>query len=179
MLDSDINAWYNFYYECSSCVVHLLLTSLMCSSAVYEAGGHEILVQLLLGSCMRTVANSASTLCNMAGQEIIRSSLLSHGVIQALVEPLKSKDTQVLVSATLCVALLGCDEEARTEVCACLMTVQNAVNFSCLLVKRVLWSLVFCLKEMFVSFTSISFTNIAKYILYGVPVYLKLTPYPS
>ncbi|KAM6900539.1 armadillo repeat-containing protein 3 [Xenentodon cancila] len=83
--------------------------------AVYEAQGHEILVQLLHGSCLKTVANSAATLCNMAGQEIIRSSLLSHGAIQALVEPLKSKDTQVLVNVALCVALLACDKEARTE----------------------------------------------------------------
>ncbi|XP_061593151.1 armadillo repeat-containing protein 3-like [Cololabis saira] len=83
--------------------------------AVYEAGGHEVLVQLLHESCLKTIANSAATLCNMAGQEIIRSSLLSHGVIQALVEPLKCKDTDVLVHAALCVALLACDIEARTE----------------------------------------------------------------
>lgn len=86
------------------------------SSAVYEAGGHEILVQQLYGSCLRTVANSAATLGNMAGQEVIRCSILSHGAVQALVEPLKSTDTPVLVSSTQCLAALVCDTEARAEV---------------------------------------------------------------
>lgn len=114
--------------------MHLSSTSMVFSSAVYEAGGTEILVQLLHESCPRTVANSAATLCNMAGEGIIRSSILSHGAIQALVEPLKSKDTQVLVSTTMCVALLACDKEAREEVCTCLMSVQNP----CLILIRVL-----------------------------------------
>ncbi|XP_008299591.1 armadillo repeat-containing protein 3 [Stegastes partitus] len=82
---------------------------------VYEEGGHEILVQQLYGSCLRTVANSAAALCNMAEQKTIRSSILSHGVIRALVEPLKSSDTQVLVNTTLCLSVLACDEEARAE----------------------------------------------------------------
>ena len=94
-------------------------TSMVSSSAVYEAGGHEILIQQLDGSCPSTVASSAATLCNMAGQETVRSSILSHGAVQALVEPLKSKVSQVLVSATLCVAVLACDKEAREKVCAC------------------------------------------------------------
>ncbi|KAM8823750.1 armadillo repeat-containing protein 3 isoform 2-T2 [Spinachia spinachia] len=83
--------------------------------AVYEAEGHEILVQQLYGNCPSTVANSAATLGNMAGQEVIRCSILSHGVIQALVEPLKSTDTQVLVNATLCLAVMACDKEARAQ----------------------------------------------------------------
>ncbi|XP_070784492.1 armadillo repeat-containing protein 3 [Enoplosus armatus] len=83
--------------------------------AVYEARGHEILVQQLSGSCPRTVANSAATLGNMAGQEVIRCSILSHGAIRALVEPLKSTDTQVLVNATQCLAVLACDTDARAE----------------------------------------------------------------
>nr|XP_019942913.1 PREDICTED: armadillo repeat-containing protein 3 [Paralichthys olivaceus] len=83
--------------------------------AVYDAGGHEILVQQLHGSCPRTVANAAATLCNMAQKELIRRSILSHGVIKALVEPLKSTDTQVLVNTTLCLAALACDAEDREE----------------------------------------------------------------
>ncbi|XP_070709364.1 armadillo repeat-containing protein 3 [Pempheris klunzingeri] len=81
----------------------------------YEAGGHEILVQQLCGSCPKMVANSAATLGNMAGQEAIRCSILSHGAIQALVEPLKSTDTQVLVTSSQCLAMLVCDTEARAE----------------------------------------------------------------
>ncbi|XP_040921208.1 armadillo repeat-containing protein 3 [Toxotes jaculatrix] len=83
--------------------------------AVYEAGGHEILVQQLCGSCPRMLANAAATLGNMARQDVIRSSILSHGAIPALVEPLKSTDTQVLVNTTLCLAMLACDAEARAE----------------------------------------------------------------
>uniref|UniRef100_A0A8D0CQW5 Armadillo repeat containing 3 n=1 Tax=Sander lucioperca TaxID=283035 RepID=A0A8D0CQW5_SANLU len=83
--------------------------------AAYEAGGDKILVQQLYGSCRRTVANSADALGNMAGQEVIRCSILSHGAIQALVEPLQSTDTQVLINTTLCLTVLACDTEARAE----------------------------------------------------------------
>ncbi|XP_068438116.1 armadillo repeat-containing protein 3 isoform X2 [Clinocottus analis] len=83
--------------------------------AVYEAEGHEFLVQQLYESCPRTVANAAATLGNMAGQVVIRCSMLSHGAIPALVEPLKSTDTQVLINSTLCVAELACETEARAE----------------------------------------------------------------
>lgn len=62
------------------------------------------------------MANSAATLCNMAEHEIIRCSILSHGAIQALLEPLKSTVTQVLVNTARCLAVLASDEEARTEV---------------------------------------------------------------
>ncbi|XP_030254507.1 armadillo repeat-containing protein 3 isoform X2 [Sparus aurata] len=83
--------------------------------AVYEAGGHEILVQQLYGNCAGTVANSAATLGNMAGQGVIRCSILLHGAMQALVEPLKSTNVQVLVNTTQCLAMLACDTEARAE----------------------------------------------------------------
>ncbi|KAK1884810.1 Armadillo repeat-containing protein 3 [Dissostichus eleginoides] len=83
--------------------------------AVYEAGGHEVLVQQLNGSCLRTLANSAATLGNMAAQEVIRCSILSLGAVKALVEPLNSTDTQLLVNTTQCLAVLTCDTEARAE----------------------------------------------------------------
>ncbi|KAI4806938.1 hypothetical protein KUCAC02_017728 [Chaenocephalus aceratus] len=83
--------------------------------AVYEAGGHEVLVQQLNGSGLRTLANSAATLGNMAAQEVIRCSILSLGAVKALVEPLNSTDTQLLVNTTRCLAVLTCDTEARAE----------------------------------------------------------------
>jgi len=83
---------------------------------VYEAEGHEVLVQQLNGSCLRTLANSAATLGNMAAQEVIRCSILSLGAVKALVEPLNSTDTQLLVNTTRCLAVLTCDTEARAEV---------------------------------------------------------------
>lgn len=97
----------------------VLTVTVVSSSAVYEAGGHEFLVQQLHDSCPTTVANAAATLGNMAGQEVIRCSILSYGAIQALVEPLKSTDTQVLINTTLCLAVLACDADARAEVGVC------------------------------------------------------------
>lgn len=98
------------------CETAFIAISVVSSSAVYEAGGHEILVQQLCESCPGMVANSAATLGNMAGQEVIRCSILSHGAIQALVQPLKSTNTHVLVNTTQCLAMLACDMEARAEV---------------------------------------------------------------
>uniref|UniRef100_A0A087XLI8 Armadillo repeat containing 3 n=1 Tax=Poecilia formosa TaxID=48698 RepID=A0A087XLI8_POEFO len=83
--------------------------------AVYEAGGHEILIQQLSESSASTVASSAATISNMAEQEIIQSSILTLGGVQALVEPLKSTDTQVLMYTALCVAQLACDNEERDK----------------------------------------------------------------
>ncbi|XP_054893466.1 armadillo repeat-containing protein 3-like isoform X2 [Poeciliopsis prolifica] len=83
--------------------------------AVYEAGGHQILIQQLSESSTSTVASSAATLCNMAEQEIIQSSILSQGGVQALVEPLQSTDTQVLMYTALCVAKLACNNEEREK----------------------------------------------------------------
>ncbi|XP_072304916.1 armadillo repeat-containing protein 3-like [Eucyclogobius newberryi] len=83
--------------------------------AVYEAGGHERLVHLLTEECPMTVASSAATLSSMAGQEDIRYSILSQNVLQALVESLKSTNSQVQTSTALCVAALACDTASRTE----------------------------------------------------------------
>uniref|UniRef100_A0A674PD73 Armadillo repeat containing 3 n=1 Tax=Takifugu rubripes TaxID=31033 RepID=A0A674PD73_TAKRU len=58
--------------------------------AVFEAGGHKKLISQLCGGGPAIVANSAAALCNMAEQKVIRCSILSHGGIQALVEPLNS-----------------------------------------------------------------------------------------
>ncbi|XP_037549782.1 armadillo repeat-containing protein 3 [Nematolebias whitei] len=85
------------------------------SLAVHEAGGYEVLIQQLYGSLPGTAASSAATLCNMAGQEIIRSSILLHGGMQALVELLNTKDPQVLIRTTQCVAVLACEAEARIK----------------------------------------------------------------
>lgn len=62
------------------------------------------------------MANSAAALCNMAEQKVIRRSILSNGGIQALVEPLNSTSTQVLVNTLHCLVALACDTETRTQV---------------------------------------------------------------
>uniref|UniRef100_A0A3B3VXL1 Armadillo repeat containing 3 n=1 Tax=Poecilia latipinna TaxID=48699 RepID=A0A3B3VXL1_9TELE len=96
--------------------------------AVYEAGGHEILIQQLSESSASTVASSAATISNMAEQEIIQSSILTLGGVQALVEPLKSTDTQVLMYTALCVAQLACDNEERDKVSGGLEPLVNLLH---------------------------------------------------
>ncbi|XP_068160683.1 armadillo repeat-containing protein 3 [Antennarius striatus] len=84
--------------------------------AVYDTGGHTILIQLLSGSSHMTVANSAAILGEMAGQDVVLNSILSNGVIQALMETLDSVDTKVLVNTMQCLAVMASDEDAREEI---------------------------------------------------------------
>ncbi|KAF7668127.1 hypothetical protein LDENG_00031130 [Lucifuga dentata] len=100
-------------------VIHALSnlthTNQLNATIVHEAGGHEILVQMLHDSVPETVAHAAATLGNMAAQEVLRCSILSHAVMQNLVEPLTSTHTQVLINTTQCLAALACDADARAE----------------------------------------------------------------
>lgn len=89
---------------------------MLCSSAVFEAGGHATLIKQLRGGGDAVVAHSAAALRNMAGEEAIRFSMLSHGAIRALVKPLKSTSTQVLVNTVRCLEVLACDRRARAQV---------------------------------------------------------------
>ncbi|KAJ8375062.1 hypothetical protein SKAU_G00056420 [Synaphobranchus kaupii] len=83
--------------------------------AVYEAEGDKLLVQLLQDRCQGAVAHAAVVLTNMATQEALRCSALAHGAVRALVEPLRAADTRVLSSATLALAALTCDADARAD----------------------------------------------------------------
>uniref|UniRef100_A0AAX7V238 EDR1/CTR1/ARMC3-like peptidase-like domain-containing protein n=1 Tax=Astatotilapia calliptera TaxID=8154 RepID=A0AAX7V238_ASTCA len=102
---------------CISVLVQLLSRESLAlrEAATQVTKDFDLLIQQLYQSCPKIVANSAATLCNMAEHEIIRCSILSHGAIQALLEPLKSTVTQVLVNTARCLAVLASDEEARTE----------------------------------------------------------------
>ncbi|XP_077592304.1 armadillo repeat-containing protein 3-like isoform X2 [Stigmatopora nigra] len=82
---------------------------------VFNAGGHEVLVQSLQESCPSVMANSLAILSRMAGLEAIRSEIVSLEIMPALVEPLKSEDTQILINALLCVCELAFEEGARAE----------------------------------------------------------------
>ncbi|KAM6976412.1 armadillo repeat-containing protein 3 [Aplochiton taeniatus] len=83
--------------------------------AVYAAEGDEPLVQQLQDGCPGAVAHAAAALTNMADQEHLRCSILSHGVMHALVEPLQSTDKHTLVCATQALAVLACDAEGRAD----------------------------------------------------------------
>ncbi|CAB1349906.1 unnamed protein product [Coregonus sp. 'balchen'] len=69
--------------------------------------GIRAVVQLLGGE--------GAVLTNMAEQEVLRCSILSHGAMAALLEPLQSADTHTLVRATQAVAALACDAEGRAD----------------------------------------------------------------
>ncbi|XP_066580867.1 armadillo repeat-containing protein 3 isoform X2 [Amia ocellicauda] len=84
--------------------------------AVFEAEGAEALVQQLAETREGAVAFSAAVLTNMAAQEMLRSSILSHGAVQSLTQPLLSSSSLVLSKATLALAALCCDSEGRTEI---------------------------------------------------------------
>ncbi|KAK7879418.1 hypothetical protein WMY93_030754 [Mugilogobius chulae] len=90
--------------DASRALSDLTHNNLLNVMAVYEAGGHEQLVQLLKEDCPTTVASSAATLSNMAAQEDI-----------PLVESLKFNNSHVQISTALCVATLACDTASRTE----------------------------------------------------------------
>ncbi|XP_062841883.1 armadillo repeat-containing protein 3 isoform X2 [Trichomycterus rosablanca] len=83
--------------------------------AVYEAEGDELLVQLLQDGSPGATVHAAAVLTNMASQDVLRCSILSHGAMQALLTPLNSADIRVLVSATQTVATLACDAEGRAQ----------------------------------------------------------------
>ncbi|XP_054621016.1 armadillo repeat-containing protein 3 [Dunckerocampus dactyliophorus] len=83
--------------------------------AVYKAGGHKMLVLRLSDTCPKLVANSVAILGRMAAQEEIRCKVISQGVVPALVDPLKSTDTEVLISTLLCICELAFEEEAREK----------------------------------------------------------------
>ncbi|XP_036799632.1 armadillo repeat-containing protein 3 isoform X2 [Oncorhynchus mykiss] len=85
------------------------------SYAVYEAEGDEGLVQQLHDVIPGAVAHAAAVLTNMAEQEVLRCSILSHGAMAALLEPLQSADTHTLVRATQALAALACDAEGRAD----------------------------------------------------------------
>ncbi|XP_056593979.1 armadillo repeat-containing protein 3 [Triplophysa dalaica] len=83
--------------------------------AVYDAGGDKLLVRQLRDSCAWAAVHAAVVCTNMAKQEELRSCILAHGAMPALVELLHSSDNHTLISATQAVASLACDAEARQE----------------------------------------------------------------
>ncbi|XP_062423691.1 armadillo repeat-containing protein 3 isoform X2 [Rhea pennata] len=85
------------------------------ASTVAEAEGIEPLINTLSAQRDGAVANAATVLTNMATQEPFRLNILSHGIMSALVGPLRSTNSQVQSKAAFTVAAFGCDADARTE----------------------------------------------------------------
>uniref|UniRef100_A0A8C8VIK1 Armadillo repeat containing 3 n=1 Tax=Pelusios castaneus TaxID=367368 RepID=A0A8C8VIK1_9SAUR len=87
----------------------------------------EPLINVLSAKRDGTIANAATVLTNMATQEPLRLSIQSHGVMNAIVEPLQSTNSMVQSKAALAVAALGCDVDARTEVSLMLLFIFSVV----------------------------------------------------
>ncbi|XP_074938763.1 armadillo repeat-containing protein 3 [Phalacrocorax aristotelis] len=85
------------------------------ASAVAKAEGIEPLVNTLNTQRDGAVANAATVLTNLAMQEPFRINIQSRGVMSALVEPLRSTNSQVQSKAASAVAAFGCHADARTE----------------------------------------------------------------
>ncbi|TSL10159.1 Armadillo repeat-containing protein 3 [Bagarius yarrelli] len=81
--------------------------------AVYEAEGDKLLVQLLQNGSSSAVVHAATVLNSMASQEVLRLSIISHGAMEALLQPLSSTEKLKLTSITQLLASLACDAEGR------------------------------------------------------------------
>ncbi|XP_066278896.1 armadillo repeat-containing protein 3-like isoform X1 [Branchiostoma lanceolatum] len=82
---------------------------------VVEHSGIEPLVHLIADQKDGAVANAAVALTNLAGDEIIRMEAVRMGVVPALIQPLKSSNSQVVSKVCLALAAFMCDSDARSE----------------------------------------------------------------
>ncbi|XP_006815757.1 armadillo repeat-containing protein 3-like [Saccoglossus kowalevskii] len=84
-------------------------------SDVVDQKGVEPLIGLLGDSKEGAQANAAVVLTNMATDEIMRTDIVSKGIVSALTSPLLSSNTVVQSKAALAVAAFVCDADSRTE----------------------------------------------------------------
>ncbi|NXN81766.1 ARMC3 protein, partial [Bombycilla garrulus] len=85
------------------------------ASVVAEAEGIKPLMKTLNAQRDGAISNAIAVLTNLSLQEPSRSSIQRHGIINALVGPLRSTNSQVQSKAAFAVAAFGCDAGARTE----------------------------------------------------------------
>ncbi|NXQ56751.1 ARMC3 protein, partial [Anthoscopus minutus] len=85
------------------------------ASVVAEAEGIEPLMNTLNAQRDGAISNAIAVLTNLSLQEPFRVGIQSHGIMNALVRPLRSTNSQVQSKAAFAVAAFGCDADARTE----------------------------------------------------------------
>ncbi|RMC04892.1 hypothetical protein DUI87_18067 [Hirundo rustica rustica] len=85
------------------------------ASVVAKAKGIKPLMKTLNAQRDGAISNAIAVLTNLSLQEPFRSSIQSHGIMNALVGPLRSTNSQVQSKAAFAVAAFGCDADARTE----------------------------------------------------------------
>ncbi|XP_039565679.1 armadillo repeat-containing protein 3 [Passer montanus] len=84
-------------------------------SVVAEAEGIVPLMKTLNAQRDGAVSNAIAVLTNLSLQEPSRVSIQSHGIMSALVGPLRSTNSQVQSRAAFAVAAFACDADARAE----------------------------------------------------------------
>ncbi|KAL3878968.1 hypothetical protein ACJMK2_031290 [Sinanodonta woodiana] len=75
--------------------------------------GIEPLINTLVDAKEEAVANAAVVLTNLAQIETLRSDAQSKGVVRALIEPLRSKNTVIQSKIALAIAAYVCDADSR------------------------------------------------------------------
>ncbi|XP_014103840.1 PREDICTED: armadillo repeat-containing protein 3 [Pseudopodoces humilis] len=85
------------------------------ASIVAEAEGIEPLMNTLNAQRDGAISNAIAVLTNLSLQEPSRINIQSQGIMNALVGPLRSTNSQVQSKAAFAVAAFGCDADARTE----------------------------------------------------------------
>uniref|UniRef100_A0A8C3QY94 Armadillo repeat containing 3 n=1 Tax=Cyanoderma ruficeps TaxID=181631 RepID=A0A8C3QY94_9PASS len=85
------------------------------ASVVAEAEGIEPLMNTLNAQRDGAISSAIAVLTNLSLQEPSRVRIQSHGIMSALVGPLRSTNSQVQSRAAFAVAAFGCDADARTE----------------------------------------------------------------
>ncbi|NWR10737.1 ARMC3 protein, partial [Paradoxornis webbianus] len=85
------------------------------ASVVAEAEGIEPLMNTLNAQRDGAISNAIAVLTNLSLQEPSRVRIQSHGIMSALVGPLRSTNSQVQSKAAFAVAAFGCDADARAE----------------------------------------------------------------
>ncbi|KAK3599496.1 hypothetical protein CHS0354_006630 [Potamilus streckersoni] len=76
-------------------------------------GGIEPLINTLVDTKEEAVSNAAVVLTNLAQIETLRSDAQSKGVVRALIEPLRSKNTVIQSKIALAIAAFVCDADSR------------------------------------------------------------------
>ncbi|VDI55866.1 Hypothetical predicted protein [Mytilus galloprovincialis] len=78
-------------------------------------GGIDALIHTLADAREEAVANAACCLTNMATEEALRSDAQNKHIVVKLIEPLKSKNTNVQSKCSLAVAAFVCDVDSRSD----------------------------------------------------------------
>ncbi|XP_066920274.1 armadillo repeat-containing protein 3-like isoform X2 [Clytia hemisphaerica] len=88
----------------------------------------DVIVKLLSDKKYEIQSNTAVLLSNLAMNESWRNEIKKHGVVKALMEPLKSESEQVQLDACQALAAFLCDVDARNKLLTLDEGILNVVN---------------------------------------------------